>query len=271
MRVPMAFRLLLALALLMSTGISARTARPRRGPDGDQVAVFLERVRDLALKGDGPALTALAASGNATEDFVRTMTPAPTELVIKERDRAALPDGGIRLLLEMFSMRAAEARVFTWQMDVGRGERGQSRHVAHHAARSAVDRHRAVPALARSRAAVRGSQPEPQGARSLGAACRRHGVRRLLARRPDGGRSAGPRAPPVLARRPVGAHPARDFLRGRTARRRVRRRHHPHPPDRLRRRLPRRHAHAASRRSGGREPRGRRTSTSTSARPSTST
>ena len=46
------------------------------------------------------------------------MTPAPTELVIKERDRAALPDGGIRLLLEMFSMREAEARVFTWQMDV---------------------------------------------------------------------------------------------------------------------------------------------------------
>ncbi len=118
MRVPMAFRLLLALALLVSTGSPSHGQTPAPAPTGDQVAVFLERVRDLALKGDGPALTALAASGNATEDFVRTMTPAPTELVIKERDRAALPDGGIRLLLEMFSMREAEARVFTWQMDV---------------------------------------------------------------------------------------------------------------------------------------------------------
>src|SRR4051812_43988265 len=119
MRVPMAFRLLLALALLVSTGSPSRGQTPAAAaPTADQVAVFLERVRDLALKGDGPALTALGASGSATEDFVRTMTPAPTELVIKERDRAALPDGGIRLLLEMFSMREAEARVFTWQMDV---------------------------------------------------------------------------------------------------------------------------------------------------------
>ena len=117
MRASMAFRLLLALALLVSTGSPSPGQTPAPAPTADQVAVFLERVRDLAVKGDSTALTALAASGTATEEFVRAMTPAPTELVIKERDRATLPGGGMRLLLEIFSMRAAEARVFTWQMD----------------------------------------------------------------------------------------------------------------------------------------------------------
>ncbi len=46
------------------------------------------------------------------------MTPAPTALVIKERDRTPLPGGGQRLLLEIFAARDTEARVFTWQMDV---------------------------------------------------------------------------------------------------------------------------------------------------------
>jgi len=114
----MAFRLLLALALLVSTGSLSPGQTPAPAPAADQVAVFLERMRDLAVKGDTSALTALAASGTATDEFVRAMTPVPTELVIKERDRAALPGGGMRLLLEMFSMRAAEARVFTWQMDL---------------------------------------------------------------------------------------------------------------------------------------------------------
>jgi len=112
----MAFRLLLALALLVGTGSSSPGQTPAAA--ADQVAVFLERLRGLALKGDAPGLTALAGSATGTEDFVRAMTPAPTELVIKERDRATLPGGGLRLLLEMFSMRDAEARVFTWQMDV---------------------------------------------------------------------------------------------------------------------------------------------------------
>ena len=255
MRVPMAFRLLLALALLVSTGSPSHGQTPAPAPTGDQVAVFLERVRDLALKGDGPALTALAASGNAH----RGLCPHHDAGSHRAGHQGTRPGGaaGRRHPAAAGDVQHAGGGSPRVHVADGRhGQRGQSRHVAHHAARSAVDRIRAVQAVARSRAAVRGSQPEPQGSRSLGAACRRHGLRRLLARRPDRGRSPGPRAPAVLARRPVGAHPARDFLRGRTARRRVRRRHDPHPPDRLRRRLPRRHAHGASRRSGGREARG---------------
>ena len=111
----MAFRILLALALLVGTGSLSPGQTPAAA---DRVAIFLERLRDLALKGDAPALSALSGSATSTDEFVRAMTPAPAELVIKERDRAPLPGGGMRLLLEMFSMRAAEARVFTWQMDL---------------------------------------------------------------------------------------------------------------------------------------------------------
>ena len=114
MRAPMAWRLLLALALLIGAGhpAAAQTTAP-----ADSVAVFLDRLRDLVLKGDTQGLAAVSVAGNRVDEFVRTMTPAPGSLVIKERDRTPLP-GGQRLLLEIFSTIGAEARVYTWQMDL---------------------------------------------------------------------------------------------------------------------------------------------------------
>jgi hypothetical protein len=58
-----------------------------------------------------------AQGGGSVEEFVRAMTPAPTELVIKERDRTAVA-GGQRLLLEIFAARGSESRVFTWQLEL---------------------------------------------------------------------------------------------------------------------------------------------------------
>ena len=111
----MALRLLLAVALLLGAGYPAAAQTPA---PGDAVAIFLDRIRDLALKGDSAGLAALTADGTNADEFVRAMTPAPSALVIKERDRTSLQGGGQRLLLEMFSARGDEARVFTWQMDV---------------------------------------------------------------------------------------------------------------------------------------------------------
>jgi hypothetical protein len=111
----MPLRLLLALALVLGAGHPAGAQPP---PPSDAVAAFVDRLRDLALKGDSDALAALSVSGQNVDEFVRAMTPTPTALVIKERDRTPLPDGGQRLLLEIFAARDAEARVFTWQMDV---------------------------------------------------------------------------------------------------------------------------------------------------------
>jgi peptidase M1-like protein len=112
----MAFRLLLALALVLGAGqpAAAQPAAP-----ADAVATFIDRLRDLALSGDTDGLAALSVAGKNADEFVRAMTPAPTALVIKERDRTPLPGGGgQRLLLEIFAARDTEARVFTWQMDV---------------------------------------------------------------------------------------------------------------------------------------------------------
>ena len=111
----MAFRLLLALTLVLGAGhpAAAQPAAP-----ADAVATFIDRLRDLALSGDTDGLAALSVAGKNADEFVRAMTPAPAALVIKERDRTPLPGGGQRLLLEIFAARDTEARVFTWQMDV---------------------------------------------------------------------------------------------------------------------------------------------------------
>ena len=116
MRAPMAFRLLLALALLVGAGSASPGQTRRRRPIRSRSS--WSACASSRSKATCTALTALSASGTSTDEFVRAMTPAPTELVIKERDRAPLPGGGMRLLLEMFSMRVGEARVFTWQMDL---------------------------------------------------------------------------------------------------------------------------------------------------------
>jgi hypothetical protein len=115
----MAVRLLLALALSVCAVLRAAA---QAAPPADQIALLVERVRELALAGDNQGLAALAAAGANVEEFVQAMTPAPTSLVIKERDRSPLPAGGQRLLLEIFSVRGAEARVFTWQLDLAAGD-----------------------------------------------------------------------------------------------------------------------------------------------------
>ncbi len=118
----MALRLLLSLVLVLvlAAGRPALAAggQATTPPTADAVVAFVDRLRDLALKGDTEGVAALSVSGKSADEFVRAMTPAPTALVIKERDRTALPDGAQRLLLEVFSARETEARVFTWQMDV---------------------------------------------------------------------------------------------------------------------------------------------------------
>src|SRR6478752_7359275 len=107
----MAFRLLLALALVLGAGNPA-VAQPAAPAPADAIATFIDRLRELAIGGDTDGLAALSVSGQNADEFVRAMTPAPTSLVIKERDRTPLPGGGQRLLLEIFAARDAEARVF---------------------------------------------------------------------------------------------------------------------------------------------------------------
>jgi hypothetical protein len=113
----MALRILLAIALVIgASDLRAQTAKPP-----DPIDLFVARLESLAAKGDRDGLAALGemqAAGSPTEDFAKTMTPAPSQVVIKERDRTPLLDGSQRLLLEVFSRQGGEGRVGTWQADV---------------------------------------------------------------------------------------------------------------------------------------------------------
>ncbi len=118
MKIPMVVRLLVALALFLGAAVPAAAQTPAAP---DSIPAFLDRLRDIVLAGDTAAIRSLAvppASGDAVEQFVRALSPPPTTLVVKERDRTPLPDNGLRLLLEIFGARGTEARVFTWDMDV---------------------------------------------------------------------------------------------------------------------------------------------------------
>src|SRR3954466_1551957 len=113
----MALRLVMALALLLAAGPAASVQTPA---PPDSIALFVDRLHDLAAQGNLTAIGALSTTpnGQSVDEFVRAMTPPPSELVIKERDRTPLPGGGQRLLLEVFAARDNESRVFTWQMDL---------------------------------------------------------------------------------------------------------------------------------------------------------
>jgi hypothetical protein len=113
----MALRLLTALVMLLAAGAPAFAQAP---PQPDTISQFVDRLQDLALKADTASISRLSTTpnGHSVEEFVRVMTPAPSQLVIKERDRTTLPGGGQRLLLEVFAAQGIESRVFTWQMDL---------------------------------------------------------------------------------------------------------------------------------------------------------
>jgi hypothetical protein len=118
MKIPMIVRLLVALALFLGAAVPAAAQTPAAP---DPIPLFLDRLRDVVLAGDPAAIKALAvapASGESVDQFIGALSPPPTALVIKERDRTPLPDNGFRLLLEIFGARGTEARVFTWDMDV---------------------------------------------------------------------------------------------------------------------------------------------------------
>ena len=56
---------------------------------------------------------------SAFDEFVQSMAIAKaTHVAVKERDRAPLDEGRVRLVLETLTDRDAEGRVTTWRVDV---------------------------------------------------------------------------------------------------------------------------------------------------------
>ena len=111
----MALRSLLAPTLLLvALEATAQT------PATDSVGLVVARIEQAVLSGDRTAFNALLAPGavEGADDFWQEVTPAPERVVVKERDRSSLTDGGQRLILELLQVRNEEGRLATWDVQV---------------------------------------------------------------------------------------------------------------------------------------------------------
>ncbi|HVH55145.1 MAG TPA: M1 family aminopeptidase [Vicinamibacterales bacterium] len=113
----MTFAILIAFALLWLPPPQA-TAQP------DPIAGLVQQMERAAGAGNREALRALGVDMTSAAELAAALTsPAPSRIVIRERDRTAIP-GGQRLLLEIFWERATEGRLGTWSVDVAPVEEG---------------------------------------------------------------------------------------------------------------------------------------------------
>src|SRR5574339_1279092 len=104
---PMALRSALLFALLLVAG----PATGQTTPEPDPIDLLVTRLQQAAEQGDVAAIEALAAEGSdrsGLEDFAGAMAVRTARVVVKERDRTPLDDGGQRLLIEVFVERGIE-------------------------------------------------------------------------------------------------------------------------------------------------------------------
>ncbi len=108
------------VALSLVTAAAAQPAPAQVRPGGiDRLVNAIERA---VAAGDSDALRALTRADvppAVFSEFVQSLTnPKATHSAVKERDRALLESGLVRLLLETLTDRDAEGRVTTWRLDV---------------------------------------------------------------------------------------------------------------------------------------------------------
>jgi hypothetical protein len=113
------------LALLPSLAAGQQSARPAEPDDITRLVLAIERATEA---GDAEALRALMAPSvrvATMSEFIQSLTfPRPSQSAIKERDRVATDDGGVRLMLETFTEKSSEGRVMSWRVDAQRAAPG---------------------------------------------------------------------------------------------------------------------------------------------------
>src|SRR6188768_418621 len=121
----MGFRGLVACACLSLFWPSVGSAQSAAAPPParvDGITRLIAALENATADGDPDAVRALATPAvrpAQLSEFVQSLTfPKATRYAIKERDRAATEDGGVRLLVETFTERAGEGRVASWRVDV---------------------------------------------------------------------------------------------------------------------------------------------------------
>jgi hypothetical protein len=118
-----AFHLRAAAKLCLTLALTWSQAPVTPPPDG--VAPLLRRLEQAAAAGDRAGIRALGDPGISQpsfEDFAASLaSPQPSRIVVNERDRAALPNNDLRLVVEVFAERGIEGRLGTWRVDVRAG------------------------------------------------------------------------------------------------------------------------------------------------------
>jgi hypothetical protein len=125
----MGFRQIVAWACVSLWPVMAAGAQPAQPPGVpgpiDRLVTVIERAAEA---GDPDAIRALARPDvrpAPLSEFVQSLTfPKASHVTVKDRDRAPLESGRVRLLLETLTDRDAEGRVSTWRLDVAPGEGG---------------------------------------------------------------------------------------------------------------------------------------------------
>jgi len=112
------------LALSLELPLRAGAVEPQT-PAPDGVRILVGRLEEAAAAASTEGILALGDPGISRpgfEDFAYALTtPAPTRLVLNERDRVPMDDGGHRLIVEVFTEYGIEGRLGTWRLDVRGG------------------------------------------------------------------------------------------------------------------------------------------------------
>jgi Peptidase family M1 domain len=106
-----------ALLLIAMLGSASAAAQPRTS---DAAAALVGQLEAAAATGKIDAIIALGVSPDAPglRFFASVASPAPTRVIIKERDRAAREPEGERLLIEVFTEYGQESTITTWRLDL---------------------------------------------------------------------------------------------------------------------------------------------------------
>ena len=148
--------------MLAAAGVFVLRAAAQPAPR-DGIAALLRQLERTAAAADAQGILALGApaiSRPIFQEFARSLTtPAPTRVVVNERDRAALEQGAQRLIVEVFSEHGIEGRLGTWRVDVQPGADSIGS-LADRRRHPVVDRHRPLPTRAQRHQTVRHSQPD---------------------------------------------------------------------------------------------------------------